>query len=131
MESGLADSLLKADDQSDADKRLLVPMDGGGLNDGGKGSEDGSSHKSEDDDEGEPRTCCGYSGPFADETNRMFALAWPVAIGYLSTSAMTTVDLAFVGHLGKTELAAMSVSNVVLMGTFGEPDGLARRGLAR
>jgi hypothetical protein len=74
----------------------------------------------DDEDDYMPRSCCCCHGTTADTTSRLFGVALPVALGYLSTAAMTITDMAFVGHLGTDELAAMTLSNVVIMGTLGE-----------
>ncbi|KAA0146571.1 hypothetical protein FNF29_07978 [Cafeteria roenbergensis] len=123
MAADLSKALL---DEAEAGPDAVVV--GGRTLNGGKPARlsdaSGSDADSDAGSDKEPKTCCGFAGSFADETNRMVALAWPVAIGYLSTSAMTTVDMGFVGHLGKDELAAMSVSNVVMMGTFAVSVGI-------
>lgn len=83
-------------------------------------------------------------GPWSlrHEVKKLSVLAGPIAIGYLSTTAMvriiytlyfwtlrfaiqTTIDLGFVGYLGTDELSAMSLANVVMMATFGEQASLA------
>lgn len=130
MAADLSKALL---DEAEAGPDAVVV--GGRTLNGGKPARlsdaSGSDADSDAGSDKEPKTCCGFAGSFADETNRMVALAWPVAIGYLSTSAMTTVDMGFVGHLGKDELAAMSVSNVVMMGTFGESKSTSLRARLR
>jgi MATE family multidrug resistance protein len=66
---------------------------------------------------------------FAKSPNRaILRLAWPICVSMLSYSTMSIVDAAFVGHLGKSQLAgvglATTISFAVLVFGFGVLQGI-------
>lgn len=92
------------------------------------GLEEGAAHGAEggvdgDDDSGdsgeEPEAgCLCWDGIVAKETRRIWSITWPLAIGYSSSAVMGAIGLAFVGHLGQNELAAMSLGSTVMFAVY-------------
>ncbi|XP_007544761.1 multidrug and toxin extrusion protein 1 isoform X2 [Poecilia formosa] len=61
--------------------------------------------------------CCGLRGVQADfrhEVLQLLKLAGPVVISQLMVFLISIISLAFCGHLGKTELAAVSLAAAVV-----------------
>ncbi|MGL5313788.1 MAG: MATE family efflux transporter, partial [Peptostreptococcaceae bacterium] len=50
--------------------------------------------------------------------NKIFKLSWPVMVGMILQSLLSTVDMIFVGRLGTTQLAAVGISNSALSVIF-------------
>jgi len=88
-----------------------------------------TSTDSEDEDDetafgpkcpGEPQPlsliCFGDKG--RKEASRIFNLARPLLFSYLAQNASQTVAVAFVGHYGTEELAAMNLANVIIYGSL-------------
>lgn len=56
----------------------------------------------------EPTRVIPYAGARA-ETRRLFALGWPVAVAYIGTVLMSTVDTVMAGRLGAHALATVAL----------------------
>ncbi|MGL5345844.1 MAG: MATE family efflux transporter [Peptostreptococcaceae bacterium] len=50
--------------------------------------------------------------------NKIFKLSWPVMLGMILQSLLSTVDMVFIGKLGTYELAAVGISNSALTVVF-------------
>lgn len=50
--------------------------------------------------------------------NKVFKLSWPVMLGMILQSLLSTVDMIFVGRLGTVELASVGISNSALTVIF-------------
>ncbi|XP_058096359.1 protein DETOXIFICATION 27-like [Magnolia sinica] len=65
-------------------------------------------------------------GRVKDESKKLWKIAGPTVIGRVVLYSMTVVTIAFSGHLGNAELAAMSLASTVLIGlTYGVLLGMA------
>lgn len=50
------------------------------------------------------------------ETNKLWKIVGPAIFSRVTGYSMTVITLAFAGHLGENELAAISISNTVIIG---------------
>lgn len=68
--------------------------------------------------------CLCLRGPVGKECKRLFGLAWPLTLGYVSSALMGAVGIVFVGHLGVQPLAAMVIANAIVLSTYALASGV-------